>query len=131
MENIKNKLLLLMIVFCLSVVLAPVATVFADESPVTVILSSQDDPYYALAEEIASAEGINLYTTFEEAAAEKPAFLLWVIAPQNLSEEVLLEFSSKMKNHPGSISMGIIPTRSGGAGSLTGAAMPVEWHCMP
>lgn len=74
----------------------------------TVILSSPDDPYYTLAEEISENEGITIYQTFEDAAEAKPVFLLWVITPENLSESVLMDFSGKLKKLYLSISVGII-----------------------
>ena len=108
MKKLKLTMILVMITFFMGNVLLPMSTVFADEKPVTVILSSQDDAYYSLAEEIADAEGLNIYTTFEEAAAVKPTFLLWVMAPENISEQVLLEFSLSMKEYSTNISTGII-----------------------
>jgi hypothetical protein len=74
----------------------------------TAILSSLNDPYYALAEEISETEGISIYQTLEDAAEAKPVFLLWVAAPENLSESVLMDFSAKLKNLDSSISVGII-----------------------
>jgi hypothetical protein len=74
----------------------------------TVILSSSDDLYYSLAEEISSTEGIEIFQTLEDAAEAKPVFLLWVIAPKNLTENVLMDFSKTLKNHCSTISVGII-----------------------
>jgi len=83
-----------------------------DSTEETVILSSKDDPYYALAEEISVAEGLPIFHTFEEAAETKPQFLLWVIASSNLIEENLIDFSIKLRNLPGSISVGIFSGQS-------------------
>jgi hypothetical protein len=100
--------LLLIIVF--SCVMG--GTVYAappdENSSGTVILSSKDDPYYLLAEEMSEAESIPIYQTFEEAAEVRPVFLLWVVAPENLSESVLIDFSSKLNELDTSVSIGII-----------------------
>lgn len=74
----------------------------------TVIFTSKDDYYYSLAEEISTKEGIPIYQTFEEVAEAQPVFLLWVIAPDKLSETVLMDFSSKLKQLDTSIAIGII-----------------------
>ena len=74
----------------------------------TVILSSQDDPYFILAEEMAQTEGISITNTFDEAAEADPVFLLWVVAPENLSESVLMDFSAKLNELGAAISVGII-----------------------
>jgi hypothetical protein len=74
----------------------------------TVILASTDDRYYSLAEEIAATEGIEIFQTLEDAAKAKPVFLLWVIAPENLTENVLMDFSKTLKNLYATISVGII-----------------------
>ncbi len=74
----------------------------------TVIFSLSDDPYYTLAEEISETEGISIYQTFKDVAEARPVFLLWVVAPENLSENVLMDFSAKLKELGTSISVGII-----------------------
>ena len=74
----------------------------------TVILASSDDPYYSLAEEISATERIPVYQSFEDAAGVKPVYLLWVIAPEKLSEKVLMSFSQELNHLHTSISVGII-----------------------
>jgi hypothetical protein len=74
----------------------------------TAILSSTEDRYYSLAEEIAATEDIEIFQTLEDAAETKPVFLLWVIAPENLTENVLMDFSKALKNLCSTISVGII-----------------------
>ncbi|MBI9050538.1 MAG: hypothetical protein JEZ00_14040 [Anaerolineaceae bacterium] len=112
--RIKRVITTLIIVLFVFVASSTVAKVDASSQTTfdTVILSSQDDPYYALAEEISAAEGLPIFHTFEEASKTKPQFLLWVIAPQNLTEQALINFSLKMKDLPGSISVGIFSGQS-------------------
>lgn len=74
----------------------------------TVILSSKDDLYYSLAEEISATEGIPIFHTLEDAAVAKPVFLLWVTEPENLTENLLVNFSKELKNLSSMISVGII-----------------------
>ncbi len=79
-----------------------------ENSSSTVLLSSIGDPYYSLAEEISQGEGIPIYHSFEKAAEAKPLFLLWIAAPEGLSESVLMDFSAKLKGLDTSISVGIL-----------------------
>jgi hypothetical protein len=59
-----------------------------------VVLAAREDPYYALAEEIAAAEGAQIISSLDELVADGPAFLLWVASPQGLSDEVLVDFAT-------------------------------------
>ncbi|MGB8451655.1 MAG: hypothetical protein WCD89_04915 [Anaerocolumna sp.] len=104
------SLILFAIIFSMS---GTTAFAAGDEtSTEMVILSASDDPYYSLAEEVSDAEGSPIYQTFENAAEAKPVFLLWVVAPENLSESVLMDFSAKLKKLDSSISVGIISGRT-------------------
>lgn len=69
-----------------------------------VVLSNQGDSYYPLAEEIAASEGAPLVVNLSEVLAYDPIFLLWVASPAYLSDEVMIEFSRTMMEHPGAIS---------------------------
>jgi uncharacterized MnhB-related membrane protein len=102
----KNLIYTLFIaIICLNSITASASTKSKNE---TVILSSKDDSYYSLAEEISEKEGIPIYQTFEEVGESHPVFLLWVIAPDKLSETVLMDFSNQLKQLDTSISVGII-----------------------
>ena len=61
-----------------------VAIQAADSGPArdeTLILADPEDPYYPLAEEIAGQEGLPIAHTLDEALAQDPSFLLWIISP--------------------------------------------------
>lgn len=59
----------------------------------------ENDPYYALAEEIAAEEGLEIYHSVEDALQVEPLFLIWVVASQNLSRQVLMDFSFKLRQY--------------------------------
>ena len=74
----------------------------------TVILADAHDPYHALAEEIAQRDGARLVGSLEEALALDPEFLLWVVSPSHLSDQVLVDFGLAMVGRESAISMGVI-----------------------
>jgi hypothetical protein len=80
----------------------------ASVSPDAVILAEPSDPYYALAEEIAQGEAFPILHSLDEVLAENPAFLLWVVSPHRLSDQVLIEFGQAMHHRQQAISTGII-----------------------
>jgi hypothetical protein len=73
-----------------------------------VMLAEPSDPYYALAEEIAQGEALPILHSLDEVLAENPAFLLWVVSPQRLSDQVLIAFGQAMHHRQQAISTGII-----------------------
>lgn len=74
----------------------------------TVILADPDDPYYALAKEIAQHEALPIAHFLDEAIARDPVFLLWIVSPWHLSDQVLVDFGLAMRDRQSAISMGII-----------------------
>ncbi len=76
--------------------------------PLAVVLSDPADPYYALAEEIAQEEGLPLTDSLEDALSRAPAFLLWVVSPEQLSDQVFSEFGLLTKDPDNRVSTGII-----------------------
>ena len=100
--------LVCLLFFSLLTGLYPAKAVVSKSEKITVLLSSPNDPYYPLAEEISAAEGIPIYHSLAEAAAVRPVFLLWVAVPYSFSEEVLLDFSREIKALDVSISTGIL-----------------------
>ncbi len=74
----------------------------------SVILSEPADPYYPLAEEMARREGLPIVHSLEEALAQDPVFLLWVVSPRRLSDQALIDFGLGMRHRPSLISVGII-----------------------
>jgi hypothetical protein len=82
----------------------------ADER--TVVLADPGDVYYPLAQEIARAEGLELYPTLDAALAADPVFLLWVVSPAGLSDAALMTFARGLQAHPSAVSTGIISGQS-------------------
>jgi hypothetical protein len=83
----------------------------AGQAPVretTVILADPDDVYYPLAEEIARQETLTVVHSLAEVLEQDPVFLLWVVSPSRLSDEVLVDFGLTMRGQPSAISVGII-----------------------
>jgi hypothetical protein len=74
----------------------------------TGVLADPDDAYYALAEEIAQRDGAQLVGSLEEALALDPEFLLWVVSPSQLSDEVLVDFGLAMGDRESAISVGVV-----------------------
>lgn len=74
----------------------------------TVVLANPEDPYYELAGEIAHEELLLLTDSLEEALAQAPVFLLWVVSPDRLSDKRLAEFGIEIRESSHSVAMGII-----------------------
>jgi hypothetical protein len=79
----------------------------------TLILAEPEDPYYALAEEIAQSEGfargsLAIVHTLDEVLEQGPLFLLWVVSPSHLSDQDLVDFGLAMRGRRQAISLGII-----------------------
>jgi hypothetical protein len=74
----------------------------------TVVLSSLDDPYRALAEEIAATEELPLADELEDALARRPRYLLWVAAPQALSDEAMVRVGLALRDQAPDVSLGLI-----------------------
>ena len=73
-----------------------------------VVLADHGDPYYALAQEIAAAEGVEIVESLEEALALDPEFLLWVVSPSLLSDQALVDSSLALAAGECVVSVGII-----------------------
>lgn len=74
----------------------------------TVILADRADPYYGLAEEIARSESLPLVNEVGEALKYQPVFLLWVVAPERLSDQAFSQFGQTLQKNQAVISVGII-----------------------
>jgi hypothetical protein len=75
----------------------------AVSQPETVILADAADPYYSLATEIAGQENLPIVHSLDEALYREPAFLLWVVSPGRLSDQVLVDFGLAMRERSSSI----------------------------
>jgi hypothetical protein len=73
-----------------------------------VILADPADPYYALAEEMAQVEGLPLAHSLDEALGREPTTLLWVVSPDHLSDEAMIDYGLTMQGRSSAISTGII-----------------------
>jgi len=80
----------------------------AQEVKDTLILADPTDPYYPLAGEIAGAESLPVVHTLDQVMSQQPAFLLWVVSPDHLSDQVMIEFGLAMRGRSRAISTGII-----------------------
>ncbi len=80
----------------------------ADAPPRTVVLCHPDDPYRPLATEIARSEGIGLVDSLDQAVRARPTFLLWVVAPSQLSDHVVTSFNAALDRRPTRVSFGLI-----------------------
>ena len=82
------------------------------EGPDTVLLAAADDPYYVLAQEISRESGLSLYETPAAAVAAAPTYLVWVAAPERLSEAALTAFGRQMDDLGAAVAVGIISGRT-------------------
>jgi hypothetical protein len=73
-----------------------------------VVLSNPDDPYYALAKDIAASENAPVVHSLEDVVDCQPIFLLWVASPTYLSDAAMIEHGQTMKERSSAISTGII-----------------------
>ena len=74
----------------------------------TVVLSDSMDAYFPLALEIADRDGLRLEPGIEKAIDRDPVFLLWVISPGMLSEQILTELGIAMRERGSPVSVGFI-----------------------
>jgi hypothetical protein len=74
----------------------------------TLILADPADPYYALAQEIAQREALPIVPTLDETLARDPTFVLWVVSPGFLSDQVMVDFGLALRQRPSAVSVGII-----------------------
>ena len=97
--------------FILLALISPAAVQAEGENssyPITIVLSDPQDTYYPLAEKISAVENIPLVDTLEEVIQMQPHYLLWVINPQNLSDESFTNFGIKIREAGITISSGLI-----------------------
>ena len=80
----------------------------AEEAEDTVILADPADPYYPLAGEIARVEDLPIVHTLDQALAQQPAFLLWIVSPGRLSDRAMIDFGLALRGRSRAISTGII-----------------------
>jgi len=73
-----------------------------------VILAQPADPYYPLAAEIAAVEHAPLTHRLKEALACQPEFLLWVVSPGYLSDQVFIDFGLAIKAQDSPPATGLI-----------------------
>ena len=108
-EPIKPMRTLILLVLLLALLVPAADALEASPSQgATVILADPEDPYYPLAEEIVHWEGLPTAHSLDEALAQDPEFLLWIVSPGRLSDEVLVDFGLAVQNRPSAVSMGII-----------------------
>ncbi len=69
----------------------------APAGPLTVVLAHRDSPYRSLAQQIAALESIPVVESLTEALTLEPAFLLWVVAPTELSDVAVTAFNRTLE----------------------------------
>ena len=74
----------------------------------TVVLAFPDDPYLSLAQEIATADGLPLAHSFADALSGGPEAIIWVVAPERLSEMVFAQLAQALKAHGQAVALGLI-----------------------
>jgi hypothetical protein len=92
---------------CLLLVPSPLLAQRA-ELDSTLILADPADPYYPLAEEMARREALSIEHTLQEALVQDPVFLLWVVSPGFLSDQIMVDFGLALRDRPSAVSVGII-----------------------
>ncbi|UCG85400.1 MAG: hypothetical protein JSW71_15900 [Gemmatimonadota bacterium] len=79
----------------------------------SVVLSQAQDPYRALALEVAAAESVAVVESLSEVAHLAPVHVLWVTAPASLSDEEMIRAGRFLEDHP-DIAVGIITGSTAG-----------------
>jgi hypothetical protein len=74
----------------------------------TLILADPGDPYYVLAEEMAQREAVPIVHALGKAMDREPTFILWVVSPGALSDQVMVDFGLALRDRPSAVSVGII-----------------------
>jgi len=100
--------LLLALALWLALAGTAVAEAPAQASAGTIILADPADRYYALASEIAAGENLPIVPTLAQALARDPEYLLWVVSPERLSDEVLVDFALGLRDRTSAVSTGIL-----------------------
>lgn len=77
-----------------------------------VVLSEEHDAYFSLGQEIAKTENAILITSVDKLNDLSPKYLIYVAAPNNISEKRLLKFSRFFKNSRKYPAFGIITGKS-------------------
>ncbi len=77
-----------------------------------VVLSADNGAYHPLAIEIAESEHASLVTSWDDALAVSPDEILWVISPDNLSDEIIIEAGRTLKTQAMLPSVGLISGNS-------------------
>jgi len=115
MNRIKGQLTIVLLAVCLTALILaagaltrPAAARAIDTAARTVIWSEPKDPYYDLAREIARAEGLPLADALDAALADDPEFLIWVVSPERLSEEIFSDLGAALQRHGKVVSVGLI-----------------------
>jgi len=74
----------------------------------TIVVADPNDAYYSLAEEIAQTEGIAMADSLTDAISLNPTFIVWVVCPKHLSDQIMASVGHEMLEWPSAVSMGII-----------------------
>lgn len=108
MRNRLSLLLLSSILLSLVLTVAQAETEPSAGAAGALVLSFEEDEYYPLAGEIAGAESLPLVNDWKSALAQDPAVVLWVTAPESLSDAVMTEAGMALKAHGSLAAVGII-----------------------
>jgi hypothetical protein len=73
-----------------------------------VILADSTDPYYPLAEEMARKEALPVVGTLDDALEREPVYVLWVVSPDFLSDQAMIDSGRRLRDRTTAISVGII-----------------------
>ncbi|NMB54431.1 MAG: hypothetical protein GYA15_06980 [Leptolinea sp.] len=87
---------------------APAQSHLPDQAGASIILSLAGDDFASLAQEIGKNEGLQVYTTWEEALSRYPETILWVASPAQLSDARMIEAGLALKSHGMLPSIGLI-----------------------
>ncbi len=118
MAKSKTAAAVVVLVMMAAVIAAPVGGAFR-ETPLpltpraethagTIVLCEAGDPYAALAEEIAREEGLAVAQSWAEALAADPLYILWVAAPERLSDPAMVRAGLALKQHKTLPAVGMI-----------------------
>ncbi len=99
-----------------------------------VILAGEGEKYYALAQEIADSEHAPLKTSWDEALTNSPDVILWVVSPEDLSDEAIITAGRTLKVQSMLPAVGLISGRTIDSARtlwLRGQQIRADWGTVP
>jgi hypothetical protein len=107
-----DRKVILTMVTCLIVFHSMALSSNVEQCSSTYLLSNPEDPYYVLCQEISEKENLPVINEINELKNYNIQYLLWVISPGKLSENLILDYAKAVYSNDCFMAMGIISGRN-------------------